>query len=1001
MIKLHSLRATKFKQLDDVGILFPERGSVLIQGLNEAGKSTLFESIYFGLFGKGLSTEDNSGRLDDLINYQSPRGMVQLAFSTDNATFTVRRLLNRARANSAMLDVAYRGGKREQVTNLTSVNRRIAEELGLDGEALLNSCFVEQKKLEKLEGMSAQQRRDTLLRLLNLDKLSSLEAQWKPTPADEVELRRQRDRLALAEVQRDLPAVRQRLWQIDQDLRAITARKLLDRMNAIEAGLAEERLRQGDLGRQEVAVRGHLEQVDRLKDVRAVARSAGEALAGIAQDREDLARLDRELAEAEGQAALLPEIGARAVTLQETAALLARLDRRQQEAGDLRQRLERANEAAERLRVAERSIAGRQASLAELDSAVAEAEAAVRQVEATERQQARGQLLRSWLQIREVASAAGESERQLAELQQAAGDIRRRADQQVAGHRAARRTAVGAGIAAGVLVLAGVASTVVGVFAGLVALPLALLAGIAAVRAGLAASKQRAAIAGSQAALAGCQAELNRKEGERDLARRSGQDPRRVEEIETGLADLGFPVPTSLEQAHDWLAEIDQSRGEVAGNAARQRLGSLSGQRQALAGELRNLQSQVALAGDPLADARQVEASLAEAEADIAGVNRRLGPEVADLATVSRDLGRLKAEEQVAGDAGQRIDGLHASRAQRLAKLAVREAEADTLVAQLAGLDPDLTPGLEGCRAAWGRAGEALAQLDEPQLRGEMSRLADDLAASRERQRAGGRERDSLAGELEKLSVSDEMATAVNVESELPLREEYEDLVGRAAALADRLAGLETQLQLQGVALDYDDTVVATRELERRCQVKAQAYRIVALARKNIVAKVLPSTVRNMRLLLPLLTNDRYRDVDISDDYKIRVWDDSAQALKAKDIFSGGTRDQFSLALRLAFALATLPEELGTAPGFIFLDEPLSSFDQARGEALVALLTNGLIAANFQQIFVISHNRSFDERLFDYHVHLEGGRILSSDLPELQPEAPAVQQGKLLAAAPA
>jgi hypothetical protein len=62
-------------------------------------------------------------------------------------------------------------------------------------------------------------------------------------------------------------------------------------------------------------------------------------------------------------------------------------------------------------------------------------------------------------------------------------------------------------------------------------------------------------------------------------------------------------------------------------------------------------------------------------------------------------------------------------------------------------------------------------------------------------------------------------------------------------------------------------------------------------------------------------------------DYRIRVWDPAAGRYVAKNIFSGGTRDQCSLALRLAFALATLPQELGVAPGFIFLDELLSTFD--------------------------------------------------------------------------
>jgi DNA repair protein SbcC/Rad50 len=101
----------------------------------------------------------------------------------------------------------------------------------------------------------------------------------------------------------------------------------------------------------------------------------------------------------------------------------------------------------------------------------------------------------------------------------------------------------------------------------------------------------------------------------------------------------------------------------------------------------------------------------------------------------------------------------------------------------------------------------------------------------------------------------------------------------------------------------------------------------------------------------------------------------------AKDIFSGGTRDAFSLALRLAFALATLPHELGTSPGFVFLDEPLSALDKPRTTALVELLTRGTIGTHFSQVFLISHSQSFDPALFDYYLRMEGGRVAETDLP--------------------
>jgi DNA repair exonuclease SbcCD ATPase subunit len=106
----------------------------------------------------------------------------------------------------------------------------------------------------------------------------------------------------------------------------------------------------------------------------------------------------------------------------------------------------------------------------------------------------------------------------------------------------------------------------------------------------------------------------------------------------------------------------------------------------------------------------------------------------------------------------------------------------------------------------------------------------------------------------------------------------------------------------------------------------------------------------------------------------------------AKEIFSGGAKDQFSLALRLAFALATLPQERGTAPGFIFLDEPLSAFDLPRTEALIALLTEGYIARSFAQIFLVSHSRAFDPGRFTHYLRLHEGAVAETTLARYTPD---------------
>ncbi len=148
-----------------------------------------------------------------------------------------------------------------------------------------------------------------------------------------------------------------------------------------------------------------------------------------------------------------------------------------------------------------------------------------------------------------------------------------------------------------------------------------------------------------------------------------------------------------------------------------------------------------------------------------------------------------------------------------------------------------------------------------------------------------------------------------------------------------------------------------------------------------MINKVLPDTMRNMCLLLPLLTAERYRYAELTPDYRLQVWDERKHGYVEKSLYSGGTQDQFSLALRLGFALAALPRELGTSPGFLFLDEPLSSFDRDRTAALIDLLTHGQIATFFQQVFLISHSQAFDPSLFTHHIVMENGAVAHSTLP--------------------
>jgi len=369
----------------------------------------------------------------------------------------------------------------------------------------------------------------------------------------------------------------------------------------------------------------------------------------------------------------------------------------------------------------------------------------------------------------------------------------------------------------------------------------------------------------------------------------------------------------------------------------------------------------------------------------------------------------MAALQQAHGAVTQEREQLVGEVARRPALLAQRDADQQTVEARqrqgqaawqaLAplpegiGAEDDL-PDTTGLAAADAELGRRLAELDEGgvehrqrDLDQQHGTIQADLAAAtraiaeglQEVARLLAKEGLPAAHEPAAVSAMYTIFDQVTVEDRLPLEERQSTLSVDLEATRRQRDDLASTLNLRGTQLDQAACADELAAHQHDLEVRARAEHIVRGVREHMVEKVLPNTERNMSLLLPLLTLERYRDCQITSDYKLRIWDEMAGRYVGKSIFSGGTRDQFSLALRLAFALATLPEELGATPGFIFLDEPLSSFDGPRTEALINLLTTGQIATNFAQIFVISHNLLFERAAFTHHLKLADGQVVEND----------------------
>ncbi|TMD64595.1 MAG: hypothetical protein E6I97_24830, partial [Chloroflexi bacterium] len=69
MIILKHLTVEHFRLLREIDLHFPQRGSILFQGPNEAGKSALLESIYFALYGTPIASDHGKSSIDDLVLY--------------------------------------------------------------------------------------------------------------------------------------------------------------------------------------------------------------------------------------------------------------------------------------------------------------------------------------------------------------------------------------------------------------------------------------------------------------------------------------------------------------------------------------------------------------------------------------------------------------------------------------------------------------------------------------------------------------------------------------------------------------------------------------------------------------------------------------------------------------------------------------------------------------------------------------------------------------------
>lgn len=120
--------------------------------------------------------------------------------------------------------------------------------------------------------------------------------------------------------------------------------------------------------------------------------------------------------------------------------------------------------------------------------------------------------------------------------------------------------------------------------------------------------------------------------------------------------------------------------------------------------------------------------------------------------------------------------------------------------------------------------------------------------------------------------------------------------------------------------------------------------------RSYLISQIRPALSLHASELFTLLTDGKYSEIELDDDYNLLVYDHGQPY--SIERFSGGEEDLANLCIRLAIS-EIITERAGSVFQFIILDEIFGSQDAIRKQNIIKALNS--FSSKFRQIFLITH----------------------------------------------